>query len=183
MHRDHDEEDVAAAFAAEYALQKADQVEPLNERTMRYHWMHNFYPDVLRLLPDNPAIARHVRENAYAPGSNVASEKDPKSDARLCALLRVLFQPIVSDYPRVLETIGREQGLSDMADAKAVVRAHPDSFLPIVEEMLTDIQERNIIAKNDEGTAFVPGRKWLDLQSFSTACQWTEGKARAVKRA
>jgi 1-acyl-sn-glycerol-3-phosphate acyltransferase len=167
----------------ESPLKDVESVDPLNERTMRYHWMHHFYPDVLRLMPNNPALARHITENAYAPGTGVASKTDPTKDARLCALLRVLFGPIVEDYTRVLDTLARENGLPDMPDAKAVVRAHPESFLPIVEEMLADLKERGLIVLNEEETAFLPGRNWLDLNALINACQWREGKERAFKSA
>jgi hypothetical protein len=164
-------------------LSDVESVDPLNERTMRYHWIHHFYPDILSLLPENPVITRHVRENGFKEGSAEPSAKDPSYDARLCALLRTLFKPIVEDYLRILDTAAREKGLPEMADAKSVVAAHPESFLPIVEEALADLAERDLLVPNEEGTGFVPGRNWLDVHAFNNASQWAEGKSPKAKLA
>lgn len=152
-------------------LQTVAEVDALTERTLRYQWMHHFYTDLLALKPQHPAIAHHIRENAYIPLTSVA---DHEEDAqKLQALLRTLFEPIVAEYALVLEQAQAKQG--KLADARSLVAAHPGSFLPFVEEALEDFCERGLLQAEAKG--FAPGPRWSEVDKFAASAVWGETTA------
>lgn len=154
-------------------LNNVEAVDPVIERTMRYHWLHYFYPEVLAYDSVNPVIQDHVARNAFVPGVNTPAPQAP-TDARVQALLRAVFEPICNDYARVLDTIAAADGQLDAVDAKGVASMLTGSFLPDVEAALEGLTERQILASGAPGTRLTPGSCWSDLSTFAEDCRWSE---------
>lgn len=155
----------------ESSLRQVKQIDRLTERTLRYHWMHYFYPDALALYPGHPAISRHVQLNGFAPAWRQAASSlpaDQQEYEQLQALLEQLFAPIASDYALVLE-----QALSQGRLAKSaagLVASRPESFLPIVEEAMKALQADELLM--ELGHELVPGPRWSELKPLAQACRW-----------
>jgi hypothetical protein len=155
----------------ESSLRQVKQIDRLTERTLRYHWMHYFYPDALALYPGHPAISRHVQLNGLAPAWRQAASSlpaDQQEYEQLQALLEQLFAPIASDYALVLE-----QALSQGRLAKSaagLVASRPESFLPIVEEAMKALQADELLM--ELGHELVPGPRWSELKPLAQACRW-----------
>lgn len=150
-------------------LDNVSVVDPLTEKTMRYHWLHYFYQDILSLWPEHPVFEYHINANGY--NSNLLTKKPSNNiDPRLITLLRNLFEPLTKEYLRVLDIASDNNG--KIGDATALMKDSPDSFLPFVEEVLSALLEHKIIKPNTDKNGFVQGENWYELNSFYTSCQW-----------
>lgn len=148
-------------------LQKVADVDPITELTLRYQWIHHFYADLLAAQPQQPALAYHVRENAYVAVTASETDEDP---AKLDALLRTLFEPILAEFARVLALAKAQQG--KLADARTLVSAAPGSFLPYLEDALAAFCAQGLL--QPDGKGYAPGPRWAELESFAPACAWAE---------
>jgi len=149
-------------------LAATQAIDPLTERSMRFHWLHYFYPEALALAPGNPALLSHVRRNAYLPVLSQPAAK-PEQDPRLSSLLRALFEPLGHDYQQLIALACQQQGLP--ANAQVLVRQCPGSFLPVVEEALQTLQEQQLLVPDGAGK-LVPGARGSELKAFAEACRW-----------
>lgn len=150
-----------------------ESVDPIIEHTMRYHWLHYFYPEALAYDAANPVIQHHVARNAFARGASMPAPQVP-TQARVVALLRTVFEPICNDFARVLDVVTAAGGQLDAADAKGVASMLPGSFLPDIEAALEVLTERQIIVATASGSGFVPGSGWSELSTFVEDCRWSE---------
>lgn len=147
-------------------------VDPVIERTMRYHWLHYFYPEALAYDGGHPVIQDHVARNAFASGASMPAPQAP-TQTRVQALLRAVFEPICNDYTRVLGTIADADGQLDASDAKGIAAMLSGSFLPDVEAVLEALTERQILASAASGSGLAPGSCWSDLSTFADDCRWS----------
>jgi alcohol-forming fatty acyl-CoA reductase len=153
----------------ESPLQDYQGVDKLTERTMRYHWMHYFYPDALALFDDHWVIASHIRENAYLDAWNQPAEQNPRQDSRLSALLKTLFEPIVSDYAKLAQLAQEKAALP--RDMGKIVAENPEIFLPMAEDALREFERRNLMQLDAQGQNWVPGSNWAELEILHRACK------------
>lgn len=149
----------------ESPLKDVAGLDPITEMTLRYQWLHHFYPDLLALAPAHPVLTRHVSENGYAHGSRLAAEASP--EPALLPLLEALFAPLCQEYQRLIAQAAREGGLPD---AKSLVRNAPGSFMPYVEEALAGLVEQGLLQASDKG--YAQGPNWAKHEAFATACAW-----------
>ncbi|MEY3015119.1 MAG: hypothetical protein RIT45_3854, partial [Pseudomonadota bacterium] len=113
-------------------------VDPEIERTMRYHWMHLFYPEARKLFPENPAIRHHCAINGYAPAAHVDLAEVPNSPA-MRAVIEALFRPICDEYVAVARFLAETTlPLSELTCSR-IVKERPALHLPNVEGALDDL--------------------------------------------
>jgi alcohol-forming fatty acyl-CoA reductase len=148
-----------------------DRVDPIVERTMRYHWLHYFYPEALAYNLEHPVIQQHVSSNAFVPSAREASPHAP-TDVRVCELLHTVFEPVCNDYAKVLKLIESSEGHLDENNAKTIISKLPACFLPNIEEALEAITARQIIVLAASGNCYVPGSNWSNLKTFTKDCAW-----------
>ncbi|MBC7473199.1 MAG: SDR family oxidoreductase [Candidatus Sericytochromatia bacterium] len=162
----------------ESPLKNIASVHPINELTMRYHWIHYFYSDLLKIWPKHPVLEHHISENGYnldfiKEYSNLDSEA--KVDIRLNNFLYEVFEPLTKEYKRILAIALKNNG--NLATANELVKKLPNSFLPFVEEALAALVKHGIIKENDTKNGFIAGSKWLDADNFYEACNLIKNKS------
>ena len=142
------------------------------ERTMRYHWMHLFYPEARATCPDNFAIRRHCQVNTYMPAAQVDLVEAPRSP-QIRALLEALFRPICDEYVAVARLLAETSLPLAELTATRMVRERPALHLPEVEAALEDLCDRGILeALPGNGLAWGPRAGELD--AWARACAWPE---------
>ncbi len=144
-------------------------IDPLNELTMRYQWIHHFYADLINLFPNHPVIEYHIAENDYADKSLNNSQvfKDEKYKD-LKPFLYEISTPLFNEYKYILELSSKNKG--NLPDAKTLVSKSKNSFLPYVEEALSLLTKKNIIQPNKDENGFIAGSNWSELNSFYSSC-------------
>jgi hypothetical protein len=152
------------ATVIESPIEAVSGVDARTEQSLRYQWLHFFYPDLLARCPQHPIAVQHVRSQCFS--ARYAQAAQTAGDARLDALLPALFRPLEQAYARLIEVAEREQGLPD-AHPKAFVTRHPDCFLPMVEEALEHLAAAGLLVKSGQGhkpplagKGFVLGEAW-----------------------
>lgn len=145
-------------------------VDPEIERTMRYHWMHLFYPEARKLLPDNPAIRHHCEVNGYAPAAHVDLAQVPASPA-MVAVIDALFRPICEEYVAVARFLAETTLPLGELTCSRIVKERPALHLPNVEAAIEDLCERQVLQPL-EGGGFAWGSKASELSAWATACAW-----------
>lgn len=142
------------------------------ERTMRYHWMHLFYPEARATCPDNFAIRRHCQINTYMPAAQVDLVEAPRSP-QIRALLEALFRPICDEYVAVARLLAETPLPLAELTANRIVRERPALHLPEVEAAIEDLCDRGILeALPGNGLAWGPRAAELDV--WARACAWPE---------
>lgn len=164
------------ALVLESALQDHKETHPINELTMRYHWLHYFYPDLLALKPDHQALAYHIQHNSHSetwqrPATNPA-------DPALEALLKTLAEPILGAYAQVLGLAAEQHNLGDLA---AISRRLRGSFQPYLEDALAHLCAEGLLAQAENQTEFIRGPHWEDRLAFYTASHWDPATALSAK--
>lgn len=114
-----------------------------SELCMRYHWQHHFFVDALERWPDNDALKHHIEVNGFAMPS--VSRSQCKDDIRLESLLQALFEPVVRDYQRVVETLGSPEWHPLHVSPRTVVRQSPDAHLPHLEAAFSHLVRTNVL--------------------------------------
>jgi alcohol-forming fatty acyl-CoA reductase len=155
-------------------------VDPEIERTMRYNWMHLFYPEARKLMPDHPAIRDHCAANGYAPSAHVDLVDTP-STPQLHALLEALFRPICDEYVAVARWLS--ETMTPMAEVTSgrIVQERPALHLPNVEGALALLCERDVLSAL-EGGGFAWGSRGESLAQWAVACAWSEDAAPVLRR-
>jgi fatty acyl-CoA reductase len=150
-------------------------VDPLTEKTMRYHWIHYFYSDIISFEHNNPILEYHIKENAYF--NDIYTNKpilNKNIDNKLGNLLKSLFEPIFVEYKRILDLAKKNNG--NLPDAKSIINLYPDSFLPFIEEALSLLKELKIIEINNNNSGFVKGDNWSEIDKFYSYCSFSQEK-------
>jgi fatty acyl-CoA reductase len=142
----------------------------LMERCLRYQWMHLFYAEARLAYPDNPAVQHHIARNCYcADAIPVAPAQCER--ARLAGVLHGLFASICHDYALVAETLGTPEQPLDGLAPEAVLRRHPEAFLPDVEAAFDALCKAQILAHGKQHGTYRWGARSCDLQAFRAACE------------
>jgi 1-acyl-sn-glycerol-3-phosphate acyltransferase len=152
-------------------LRGEQQVGALVERSMRYDWMHLFYPDLSAMLPDDHALRYHIRRNGHFPSSEI-DVRSELGDSRVGQLLRCLFEPVCRDYLVAVESLGSPTAPPAVPSARELVRQVPEAHLPTLEEAFEDLIERHILARDPETDRYVWGPRASDLADYKKACAW-----------
>ncbi|MGV3527231.1 MAG: 1-acyl-sn-glycerol-3-phosphate acyltransferase [Candidatus Sericytochromatia bacterium] len=151
-------------------LEDVSQVALKTEYTLRYQWMHLFFPDLLAYAPHHPVVLHHVQTGGFSPRSlRPASALPP--DPQLLALLQALFRPLEQAYAQLLDVASQHAGLR-FAHPKAFVMRHPDCFLPMVEEALAHLTAAKLLIKNDAAPGFKLGEAWATQSERYRASLW-----------
>jgi len=139
------------------------------EYTLRYQWLHFFYPDLLAAHPQHPMVQQHLRTHCFSDHYRQASASQP--DTKLQALLQCLFEPLEQAYATVLEVASQEGGLP-FAHAKAFVARHPECFLPLVEEALAHFSATGLLVKAETHKGFERGSAWQSQSQVYRTPLW-----------
>lgn len=150
------------------------------EYTLRYQWMHLFFPDLLALCPQHPIIQHHIRSNSFSERySRVGSVSHP--DHQLQALLQALFQPLEQAYAQLLEVAAQQKGLR-FAHPKAFVKQYPACFLPMIEEALEQLATAKLLVKTDDQTGFKLGEAWKSQADVYRLPLWEKSPVQTTQR-
>lgn len=150
------------------------------ERTMRYHWMHLFYPEARAAFPGHPAIRHHCQANTYTPAAQVDLASPPRSP-QIVAVLGALFRPICDEYVAVARFLAEtSMPLAEITPGR-IVRERSALHLPNVEAAIEDLCERGILEALP-GSGLAWGPKAEDLNSWALACAWPEDPMQAPLR-
>ncbi len=145
---------------------EVDHVDLLTTRTFNYQWIHLFYSEALTYYGPHPALVAHVNHNSFGPRAENIPQQE---EAALKPLLEALFLPLFNTYER-LRLIAREQKEIPYVKPRQVVAAHPDCFLPVVEEAFTHLVEADILARSETGFDVLQP-KTLATYAFPEQCQ------------
>jgi 1-acyl-sn-glycerol-3-phosphate acyltransferase len=149
----------------ESKLSDEDKIPPLLRRTYDGQWMHLFYHDARVRLPNNAAVASHIRRNGFwYPESNQTD--DELADA----VVEALFEPVCRDYQRVAREVERMPA-DGVITAHDVVARLKEAFLGDVEDALADLAERGVLVEERGKFRWANGRR--DLSDFQNDCAWS----------
>ncbi|MGE3725154.1 MAG: 1-acyl-sn-glycerol-3-phosphate acyltransferase [Candidatus Sericytochromatia bacterium] len=152
----------------ESPLLEVSQVALKTEYTLRYQWMHLFFPDLLAHCPHHPIVQHHVQTNSFSEQySRAARHPDP----HLLPLLQALFQPLEEAYAKLLTAAAQPAGLR-FAHPKAFVVHYPECFLPMVEEALAHLTAAKLLVKKDSQPGFEWGEAWKSQGKLYQASFW-----------
>lgn len=140
------------------------------EYTLRYQWMHLFFPDLLAHRPHHPIIQHHIQTNSFSERYQRAASLAPH-DQKLQALLQALFQPLEQAYARLIEVASQQNGLP-FAHPRAFVAQHPECFLPMIEEALAHLTSAHLLVKTDQQKGFELGGAWKSHAELYCAPFW-----------
>lgn len=142
----------------ESPLEDLSMLDLKTEYTLRYQWMHLFFPDLLALAPHHPIVLHHVSRNSFSERFSRPAVLSPHNE-QLQALLKGLFQPLEQAYAQLLHAASKQNGLR-FAHPKAFVSQHPDCSLPMVEEALAHLTDAKLLIKRENQTGFELGEAW-----------------------
>lgn len=157
----------------ESPLEDVSTVALKTEYTLRYQWMHLFYPDLLAQRPHHPVVRHHVHANSFSGRFSKAVE--PQHEPRLLALLEALFQPLEQAYGTLCEAASHPNGLR-FKHPKAFVTQHQNCFLPLVEEALHHLTDTRLLVKSDDARGFEPGEAWKSQSEAYRAPFWEKAR-------
>jgi len=145
--------------------------DPLIERCLHQQWLHAFYPDLRRQMPDHPVIRDHLRRNAYL------AVPEPAVPAP-ATFLRALFEPVCRDYEAVARHLAA-QGEAELAvTVPELLATLPSTFRPEVEAVLDDLVQREILSLDAGVYAWGPQAE--AIAGYAEACAWPEGLPQAA---
>lgn len=149
----------------ESPLGNEDQVPAEIEATMRYHWIHCFYPEAGKAFSSHPAIEHHLAENGFQLPESLAVP-DSLQDRRLRRFLLSLFEPVRRDYATVAQYLSSVNDPSEAPSAKGIARELASSHLPNLQAAFSDLVDREILAKGGQNGTYVWGPKKQDLEKY-----------------
>jgi fatty acyl-CoA reductase len=152
-------------------------IDAQTERSLRYQWLHLFYPDLAQRMPVHPALSHHRAAHGFADEEALANLPAPGQDRALEQLLEILFAPICRDYQRVAEALGPDDGALLAPTAAALVRQASEAHLPDLHAAFDDLLERQIIVAAERPGGLAWGPRQADLPGYRAACAWPEGAA------
>ncbi len=148
-------------------------VHPVVERCLREHIAPWFLPEAALAYAGNPAIADHVRREAWAP---LAAGEDPETalgDARVRAVVGALFDPV-----RAAKAAGARALLASkerpLPTPAMLAQQLPGAFGPDLEALYEDLTERGILMRADRRAPWSFGPNADELAGYAAACE-TEG--------
>lgn len=158
---------------------EVSEIDPLTEYTFRNQWIHFFFPDLQDFSADHPIVEHHLQANCFSPdlGRLPATEPQTKADS---VLLHTLFDPLVYAYTKIIEVATVQEGLP-FASARFFVAAHPECFLPWVEEALNHLTEAEILAKTADAQGFIWGAKWSHRADLYRTSLWQQEQSLRVR--
>ena len=149
----------------ESKLGDEDKVPTLLRRTYDGQWMHLFYHDARIRMPGNAAVSAHIRRNGFWFPEALHADDDLAD-----AVVEALFEPICRDYQRVAHEVERMPA-GGVITAHDIVARLSDAFLGDVEDALTDLVERGVLAQ--ERDRFTWAGSPRSLGAFSNDCAWS----------
>lgn len=155
-------------------LEDFSKLDQLTEHTLRFQWLHLFYPDLQALWPDHPIVDHHIKTHSFSSRFSQPGE-DPGQNEMLMALLESLFQPLPRAYAALME-VAAEQGGLPFTDPKAFVARHPECFLPLIEEALAHLMAAQLLVKVPEKNAFELGPEWKSQADLYRFPLWEQNK-------
>jgi len=165
----------------ESSLDEATQLDPSIEQSLRYQWMHAFYPEIQTLLRGHPVIQNHLVQNDYLSledadrGSHRQEQASASlEDPRMIELLQLLFSPMLKDYQKIADSMGSPEGSLQFASPKELIRRNPGLHLPTLEEALEDLVQREILSGPDAKGAYAWGIKAQEFSAWKSSleCLW-----------
>lgn len=152
------------------AYANLQQITPLLERCMRYHWIHLLYGEARADFPDNPAIQHHISRNGYLQTPTVP-EQLFKKDPRVDQLIRAVFAPICRDYGIAARSLGSPGDSLGGISAVAILRKNRSFFLPDLDGALDALLKRRILAHGESLGTYRWGARAAEIDNFQHACE------------
>ncbi|GEL72431.1 SDR family oxidoreductase [Myxococcus virescens] len=127
---------------------------PALAHSLRNQWQHWFAGDVLARQPGNPALEDHLSRYRWC-----ATPLAELSDARVDAVVKALFEPVVRDYQEATKVRAPDE-------LKAVAVTHRPHLDGVVQALVS----RDIV--KPAGDNFEWGPNAAELSQFHEACAW-----------
>jgi alcohol-forming fatty acyl-CoA reductase len=150
-------------------------ISALQERCMRYRWVHLFYADACSAFPANPAVQHHITRNGFLQTRPVADEPHIL-DIRVHKLIVGLFAPIAHDYALTAESLGTPGEPLDAVSPAAILREHPTAFLPDLEGAFEALVQRRILAHGRQPRTYRWGSRADEIHEFRRACELSDSR-------
>lgn len=157
------------------ALEDVSGVTLKTEQTLRYQWLHLFYPDLLAHCPNHPIVRHHVHSNSFSERYSQASSL-LQPDDKLEALLQAIFQPLEQSYSKLLTVVAQQDGLR-FANPRTFVAQHPECFLPLIEEAISHLSAANLLVKTEDHKSFTLGESWKSQAEAFRAPFWDKARS------
>jgi len=146
------------------------EITTLQERCMRYRWMHLFYADARSIFPANPAVQHHIARNGFLQTPTVANHS-LTPDVKVAKLIFALFAPVAHDYALTAESLGTPGDPLEGASPRAILREHPTAFLPELEGAFEALVHRRILAHGRHRETYRWGANAAEIDEFRRACE------------
>ncbi|WP_163780130.1 SDR family oxidoreductase [Myxococcus vastator] len=127
---------------------------PALAHSLQNQWQHWFAGDVLARQPGNPALEDHLSRYRWC-----ATPLAELSDARVDAVVKALFEPVVRDYQEATKVRAPDE-------LKAVAVTHRPHLDGVVQALVS----RDIV--KPAGDDFEWGPNAAELARFHEACAW-----------
>jgi fatty acyl-CoA reductase len=158
----------------------SQKVTVLQERCMRYHWMHLFYTEARAAFPDNPAVQHHIARNGFLQTPTVTQSF--VHAAKIDRLLFELFAPICREYALVAESLGTPGDSLAGINPDEILRRHSSAFLPDLEAAFEALLRRRILAHGEHRGTYKWGRRAAEIFEFREMCKLTNFTAPPPER-
>jgi 1-acyl-sn-glycerol-3-phosphate acyltransferase len=152
------------------SVERRAPVPALVERGLREHFAARFHPEAALAYAGNPAIEHHVRSNAWAPASGGVDPEEELADARVCALVAALFDPVRADYAATARALAAIEAGGVVPPPAVLARRLADAYLPDVEAAYEALAERGMLARRSESAPWSFGAAAGDLADYAAAC-------------
>jgi len=145
-------------------------VHPVVERCLREHIAPWFLPEAALAYAGNPAIADHVRRQAWAPRPAGGDPEAELGDARVRAVVRALFDPVrAAKAAGARALLARET--APLPTPAALAQQLPDAHGPDLEALYEDLTERGILMRADRHAPWSFGPNADELAAYAAACE------------
>jgi 1-acyl-sn-glycerol-3-phosphate acyltransferase len=156
-------------------LELQGSVDPVTELSMRWHWMHLWYPEARALWPDHPVVQHHTAAHGWHMPERQPSDADLR-DPRVHQLLRALFEPVARDYATVAASVGQPPWPPRHASARSLLHDAAGSHLPYLQAAFDDLAERGVLVVDRKDGAIAWGPHADQLAAYREACVWPEDR-------
>lgn len=145
-------------------------VDPVVERCLREHIAPWFLPEASLAYAGNPAVADHVRRQAWAALPAGGDPEAELGDARVRAVVRALFDPVCA-----AKVAGARALLAcettPLPTPAALAQRLPDAHGPDLEALYDDLVERGMLVRADRHAAWSFGPNADELAGYVAACE------------
>ena len=129
------------------ALPASKDASPALRQSLQNQWMHWFYADALRLLPNSSVMRDHVARHRWVePTGPVAVDND--ADPRVLEVVQALFGHVLADYDLVVKNLG---DATRPTPPEALIRTLPVWHLPHVEDAYQALVDRGVLTQTKPG--------------------------------